>query len=148
MPEPRAVTRAGLWVTLLVLILTSGAACRPAMPARAPSPSRPPLTSGAGAIGGHAGESSLRPYAQIITSSARTRDGLFKTHLVGTKLYFEIPAKELNRDMLLVGQVARTRLRDEYLLPFSRVLRWERRGNQVLLRNVSYEVAADSSRRR
>ena len=32
---------------------------------------------------------------------------MFLTHQVGDKLYFEIPAKELDKDMLLVGRYTR-----------------------------------------
>src|SRR6185503_7734713 len=49
----------------------------------------------------------LKPYAKVITTRARTTDGLFRTHRVGDTLYFEIPRRELNKDMLLVGRFAR-----------------------------------------
>ncbi len=122
-----------------------------------PSPSlRPvPAAESAAADSGHAGgpHVSVKPYAEVITKSARTRDGLFKTHRVGDTLYFEIPAKELNRDMLLVGRYARTAAVDANN-PFGayggdefgeRTLRWERSGNRVILRSPSFAIMADTS---
>ncbi|HLE56164.1 MAG TPA: zinc-dependent metalloprotease [Rhodothermia bacterium] len=88
----------------------------------------------------------LKPYAKVITTRARTTDGLFRTHRVGDTLYFEIPRRELNKDMLLVGRFARASGGtnyggDEFT---ERVLRWERQGNRILLRSVTFEITADS----
>ena len=60
---------------------------------------------------------------------------------------FEIPRRELNRDMLLVGRFARASGGssyggDEFT---ERVLRWERQGNRILLRSITFELAADST---
>lgn len=88
----------------------------------------------------------LKPYASVIGPAVKTRLGLFITHRAGDTLYFEIPRGQLNRDMLLVGRFARTaadagRTGDEFT---QRVLRWERQGNRILLRSVSYEITADT----
>jgi hypothetical protein len=125
-----------------------------------PSPSIAPTpaastTDTTGADSGRAGgpHVSVKPYAEVITRSAKTREGLFKTHRVGDTLYFEIPAKELNRDMLLVGRYARTAAVDANN-PFGayggdefgeRTLRWERSGNRVILRSPSFAIMADTS---
>lgn len=103
----------------------------------APVPAKPASVKPAG---------SLKAYSSVIGPSARTRFGLFLTHRTGDTLYFEIPPAQLNRDMLLVGRFARTaadagRAGDEFT---QRVLRWERQGNRVLLRSVSYEITADT----
>ena len=45
-----------------------------------------------------------RPYNRVITREAKTQRGMFVVHQVGDRLYFEIPPKELDRDMLLVGR--------------------------------------------
>src|SRR5258705_1798912 len=45
----------------------------------------------------------LKPYAKLIPGTAHSSAGLFQTHRVGDTLYFEIPRRELNKDMLLVG---------------------------------------------
>src|SRR5687767_9671094 len=55
-----------------------------------------------------------KPYNRVITEGAKSRDGLFKTHMVGTKLYFEIPSSALNKDLLLVVRTARTALNVGY----------------------------------
>src|SRR5688500_20399796 len=70
---------------------------------------------------------------------------MFRTHRLGDTLYFEIPRRELNKDMLLVGRFARASGGtnyggDEFT---TRVLRWERQGNRVLLRSVTFEITAD-----
>ena len=91
--------------------------------------------------------SPFKLYSSVIGPSAKTRLGLFLTHRVGDTLYFEIPRAQLNRDMLLVGRFARTaaeagRTGDEFT---QRVLRWQRQGNRILLRSVSYEITADTA---
>lgn len=91
--------------------------------------------------------SGLKPYAKVIPASARNATGLFVTHRVGDTLYFEIPRRELMKDMLLVGRFARASGGgsyggDEFT---QRVLRWERQGNRILLRSVTFEITADST---
>src|SRR5918996_3867388 len=56
---------------------------------------------------GVSGPAQPRPYNRVITREAKTRRGMFAVHRVNDKLYFEIPRKELNKDMLLVGRFAR-----------------------------------------
>ena len=89
----------------------------------------------------------FKPYAKLIPPTARSSSGLFWTHRVGDTLYFEIPRRELNKDMLLVGRFARasggnTYGGDEFT---ERVLRWEKQGNRILLRSVTFEITADST---
>ena len=89
----------------------------------------------------------IKPYNKVVTSSARTRVGMFTTHRLGDTLLFEIPRRELGRDMLLVGRFARASGGmsyggDEFT---ERVLRWERQGNRILLRSITFELAADST---
>lgn len=89
----------------------------------------------------------IKPYAKVVTGATRTRTGLFTTHRLGDTLRFEIPRRELNRDMLLVGRFARAAAGnsfggDEFT---QRVLRWERQGNRILLRSRSFEITADSA---
>ena len=66
---------------------------------------------------------------------------------MGDTLLFEIPKHTLGQDMLLVGRFARASGGnsfggDEFT---ERVLRWERQGNRVLLRSMSFELTADST---
>jgi hypothetical protein len=116
--------------------------------------STPPVLSkkpaGAGTDDSVPSATPLRPYVRVITKDAKTRRGLLITHRVGEKLYFEIPRGELNRDMLLVGRLARS-ANDPSVSSYGgdefteRILRWERQGNRVLLRSPSYEITADST---
>ncbi|MBI2072980.1 MAG: DUF5118 domain-containing protein [Gemmatimonadetes bacterium] len=98
--------------------------------------------------GPQAGEPRPRPYNRVITSDAKTREGLFKTHRIGSRLYFEIPRSELGKEMLLVTRAARVPVNLGYggqQMGPSRVLRWERREHRVLLRTVEYVTVADST---
>lgn len=135
--------------------------CTPAAattPAPTPTPARtapsttpqgaPAAAQGGNAQGGAAGQQDPqpRPYAQVIRGdNLVTKDGLFKTHRIGpNRLYFEIPKSEMDKVMLLQTRIRRNSVTEG--LPGdeldSRVIRWERRGNRVLLRSVSYAVVA------
>jgi hypothetical protein len=85
----------------------------------------------------------------VITAQAQSRDGLFKTHRLGSRLYFEIPRVALNKELLLVPRAARVPVNaggyGGEQVAGARVLRWERRENRVLLRSVSYATVADSA---
>ena len=116
-----------------------------------PSPAPLPAKKPAGALeDSSATTPPLRPYVRVIPRDAKTRRGLFITHRVGEKLYFEIPRAELNRDMLLVGRLARS-ANDPGVSSYGgdefaeRILRWERQGTRVILRSPTYEITADST---
>jgi len=68
-------------------------------------------------------------------------------HTIKEKYYYEIPKSELGKEFLWVSQIARTTMGVGYggQAAGNRVVKWERRGNRVFLRNVSYEVVADPS---
>ena len=98
--------------------LAVGAGCSQSTPSTAPSPQTAPANgrqTAAATPGDSAGRAAAaagapaapRPYNRVITAEARTRRGMFTAHRVGDKLYFEIPAKELDKDMLIVGRYAR-----------------------------------------
>ncbi|MDQ6718922.1 MAG: DUF5118 domain-containing protein, partial [Gemmatimonadota bacterium] len=115
-----------------------------------PAPVRPMPPAPGSASDTSAGATPLRPYNKVITRDAKTRVGLFSTHRVGEKLYFEIPRRELNRDLLLVGRLTRS-ANDPGVSSFGgdefteRILRWERQGTRIILRSPSYEITADST---
>ena len=96
---------------------------------------------------GQLAEPNPRPYGRVVTADAKTRTGLFKVHRINNRLLFEIPRKELNKDQLLVTEIAKTTLGVGYggQALGNRVLRWERRENRVLLRGKSYEVMASDT---
>src|SRR5215204_905830 len=51
--------------------------------------------------------SGVRPYSEIITAKAKTDRGLFTTHKVEDKYYFEIPDSLLGREILVVNRIAK-----------------------------------------
>ncbi len=164
MTRSRPITLAA--ALALAAVSCTSASSAPA-PTTAPAPARngtPPTTpttgspqggpqGGApgGAQGGTPGapgaDPAPRPYAQVIRGDVKTKSGLFKTHQIGSQLYFEIPAGELGKDLLLVTQIAKTNEGDGYggQSLDERVVRWERRGNRVLFRSVSYSIVSDPS---
>ncbi|GAB3527422.1 zinc-dependent metalloprotease [Pontibacter brevis] len=88
-----------------------------------------------------------KPYAEVITAKAVTDDGLFKVHRMDEKYFYEIPDTLLNRDMLMVSRIAKTANNIGYGGEElnTQMLRWEKKGNRVLLRVISTEnVAADT----
>lgn len=86
----------------------------------------------------------FKKYSDVITSDAETDDGLFTVHRVREKLFYEIPDSALTKEMLLVSRIARTHTDIGYggEKANSQVVRWERQGDDILLRLVSYESVA------
>jgi len=88
----------------------------------------------------------IESYAKVIPSTAISDSGLFVTHRVGEKLFFEIPRAMFGKELLLVTTIAQNANGDFGGMPVgNRVLVWERRGEKVLLRSPSYSIVADSS---
>ena len=80
--------------------------------------------------------------------TAKTRAGLFKTHRIGSRLLFELPPSVLNKDILVVPRVAKAPPGGPYggqQVGRALVIRWERRENRVMLREIRYDIVADSS---
>lgn len=153
---------------LLITLLLAGCAS-----SGSPAPSAPPPSGAAeaprgggqargarrgGPPGGGGGQAAEpRPYDEVITSDAVTSRGLFITHQVGDKLYFEIPTHELGQDMLVVGRYDRAAASDPRSSSGRRfgsyggdeftehALRWERKGSHIILRAPTFHITADSS---
>ena len=94
----------------------------------------------------------IKAYSEVITAKAKSKTGLFKTHKVDDKWYFEIPDSVLNREMLVVTRLAKVpsgvkvgnqQYGGEQLN--EQVWQWERRGKQVFVRVPSYSVRADEN---
>jgi hypothetical protein len=87
-----------------------------------------------------------KPYDEVITEGAVTDAGLFITHVLDDKLYYEIPTGALGAEMIWVTQIAGTQAGHSYAgMPVtSRVVRWEQRGDRILLREVKYSIRADT----
>ncbi|MCU0255492.1 MAG: zinc-dependent metalloprotease [Vicinamibacterales bacterium] len=136
------------------LALALALAASPLSPAGAqPAPSSPggqeqpaaERPSGPGAARDTAPEP--RPYERVITKDAKSDEGVFTVHRIKDKVFYEIPAAELNKEFLWVTQIARTTLGVGYGGQFAgdEVVRWERRENRILLRKVSYDIVAERS---
>jgi hypothetical protein len=89
----------------------------------------------------------IKPYGKIITKKAKSDEGLFIVHKVDQDYFFEIPDSLFNREMLMVTRIAQT----AQGIGFGggkqneQVLRWQRKGDKVNLRVVSYDIAAADS---
>jgi hypothetical protein len=149
-------------VTAAGLLVAAGAGClrHPApetfpspVPTRAPAPQ---VAGAGGAPGGAAGDTTAagratpgqpRPYNRVITAEARSQSGLFRTHRVAEKLFFEIPRAELNREMLLVQRTVAGGAQSGFFGGGpSRIIVWERgEGNRILLRQTSHAITADTT---
>ncbi len=127
--------------TLLMLLLVLVSAQEPATPpAAANAEPRPGMP-------GQSREQEIRPYDRVITKEAKSDPGLFTVHRIKEKIYYEIPKRELDRELLWVSQIARTTLGVGYggQAVGNRVVKWQRVNNRILLRNISYNVVADAS---
>jgi hypothetical protein len=113
----------------------------PPQPEQAPAA---PQAPGAGP-GGSPATPVIRPYERVITKEAKSDEGLFTVHRIGDRLYYEIPTAQLNKELLWVSQIARTTIGAGQggQAVGSRVVKWERRGDRILLRSVSYDIVAD-----
>jgi len=119
-----------------------------------PAPRPAPAAAQAGGAGQdsaagprRSGAGQPRPYARVITPDAVTKRGLFTTHQIGDKLYFEIPRSELGKDMLLVRRTAvQSTLGGGGGGRANQVVRWERNGHRIYVRQHAYSVVADSTR--
>jgi len=90
-------------------------------------------------------DNGMKPYSDVITDAAETDEGLFTTHRIEDKLYYEIPDSLLDTEMLLVSRISRTATNIGYggEKANTQVLRWNRRQDKLDLRVVSYENTAD-----
>ena len=93
------------------------------------------------------GKNGIKPYDKVITKNAKSDIGLFTVHQIEDDYFYEIPDSLFNREMLMVTRIAKTASgigfgggKQE-----EKVLRWEKRNKNVLLRVVSHSnFAADS----
>src|ERR1700736_434953 len=109
----------------------------------------PPQQTPAGGFGGRGGAAAQipdpQPYDRVITKEAKTSKGLFTVHQIKERYYYEIPRNELGKDLLWNSQIATTTAGAGYgggqLV--DKVIRWELKGNRVLLLEVNYSLTAD-----
>jgi hypothetical protein len=137
-----------LFSFVIVLTATSALAQEPAPTPPAPQPEQTPATPQTPPgppLGGLGAAPAIRPYDRVITKEAKSDEGLFTVHRIGDRLYYEIPTAQLGKEFLWVTQIARTTVGAGQggQAIGSRVVKWERRGNRVLLRSISYDIVAD-----
>lgn len=91
----------------------------------------------------------FKPYKDIITDKAITSKGVFITHLVDNKAYFEIPADQFGREFVWQVKTSGTQagkglisadIGRQYVI-------FERHGDNVLLRNRNYSVVSEEGSR-
>ncbi len=135
--------RSGLPLALGVLLTLGGCATGAGAPAGPGASPHPGDRSDPSPEGGR----EMKPYQEVIPPEAESDEGLFTVHRVGESLFYEIPLKELGKEMLLQSRVAKTMEGIGFggeQTDFS-VVRWDRVEDRVLLRRLSYEnVAPDS----
>ncbi|PKD15864.1 zinc-dependent metalloprotease [Salegentibacter salinarum] len=91
----------------------------------------------------------LKSYNEVITSEAESDEGLFTTHFVDDKLYFEIPVAMLDKEMLLVSRIAG--VPDGYGGGYvnagskvnEQVVRWTKRKGSIDVKVISFENMSD-----
>ena len=133
----------------LARILPSAVLAQPLTPPQPPTGGRraqggPPAGIGAPP----AAASKPKPYAEVITKEAKSDlTGLFKTHQVDDKYYFEIPKSALGKEIMWVTSLERS----SAFYGFgqtevqNRVIRFEKRGDKVILRSISYTFRAEEN---
>src|SRR6185436_16996686 len=137
-----------LFACVIPLTAMSAFAQEPAPTPPAPQPEQTPATPKTPPgppLGGLGAPPAIRPYDRVITKKAKSDEGLFTVHRIGDRLYYEIPTAQLGKEFLWVTQIARTTVGAGQggQTIGSRVVKWERRGNRVLLRSISYDIVAD-----
>jgi hypothetical protein len=135
---------------LLASVATSlNAQQPPRTPPQGPPPAQQPQTPGQGGPGGRAAAVPEGPkaYRDVIPATSVPDSGVFIIYRINEKLFYEIPKAMLGRDFLWVSDQRGTIRGVGYAgeEATDRVVRWERLGNKVFLRVVSYDMVADSN---
>lgn len=135
----------------LLVLLACGAMAASTVPlaqTQAPQQDQQQNQDTAGGRGGRGQqEPQIRPYERVITKDAVSKTGVFTTHRIKDRLYYEIPKDLLNRDFLWVSEIKATTLGAGQggQAAGNRLVRWDRYGDRVFLRSVSYDISADPS---
>ena len=97
---------------------------------------------------GSGDEDGVKSYDEVITDEAESDEGVFTVHQLDDKVFYEIPEAELGKEFLWVSQIAHTTegVGHGGQALGNRVVKWERRRDQVFLKSVSYAIVADPER--
>lgn len=127
--------------TSLLVLASCSASQRAATPTATPQPAVSTTTPASA-------QPRPKTYTSVIPRTAQTDPGLFTVHRVGAKLYFEIPLHELNREMLLVSRIAAAQIDQGHggQQTGNLLVRWTKEQNRILLRAISTQISADSSK--
>ena len=90
----------------------------------------------------------VRPYKEIITDKAITKNGFLKVHKVEDKYYFEVSNEILGRDILVVNRLSQTQAGTGYggdQIGQNWIRLDKGPNNKVFLRTISYAVYAKDS---
>jgi len=140
--------RRATWSSLIVALMAGGLLVNDAFaqPRRGGGQRGAGGPPGAARAEGGESRSTIKPYDEVIPETAETKTGLFRTHVVGEDLFYEIPPSAMNVDMLWVTSIDSTTAGASYAgMPVQdRVVRWEQRGEKVLLRDVRYGIRAET----
>ena len=87
---------------------------------------------------------------ESLVKGMESDDGLFKVYQNDSKVMYEIPEKELGKDMLMVTRLVAVPQNFSGFSPsgskmVEQVVRWEKVKNQILLKKISYSNVADST---
>jgi hypothetical protein len=140
------------WAALAAALALPLQACSKAAAAPPPAPAQASGQAGArgaaptGPAGARAPQTGPKAYAEVITDKAVTQTGMFKVHRLDDKVFFEIPAGELGKEMLLIGRPleSTTQSPSGFFGGGPRLfVQWERQGNRVILRERQYDLTAN-----
>ncbi|MEZ5347149.1 MAG: DUF5117 domain-containing protein [Pyrinomonadaceae bacterium] len=86
----------------------------------------------------------FKKYEDVITKKAITKKGIFTTHEVDDKLYYELDPKQFGKEFLWLVQIAKVETNKGLGgLEASRlIVRFERLGDDILLRSVDHDLRA------
>ena len=88
----------------------------------------------------------IQPFGKVVTKDMKKDEGLFHVYSKDNKYLFEIPNSLLEREMLMVTRIAKTASGIGFGggKTNTQVLRWQKNGDNILLRVVSHQVVADT----
>ncbi len=134
-----------LRVCSLCILLLSLSGCAALASARGSGDQEP---ASADRPGRQAPTEQIKPYSEVITAEAESDDGVFVVHRLDDKVYYEIPTRQLGKDFLWVSRIGAAPTGSGYggQKVATHVVRWERREDRILMRDILYEVVADSTR--
>ncbi len=86
----------------------------------------------------------FKKYEDVITKKAVTKKGVFTTHEVGDKLYYEFDPKQFGKEFIWLVQIAKVESGKGLggLEANRNVVKFERYKDQILMRKVAYNLRA------